>query len=545
MFNTRNCLSVLFSLTLAFFSVTAQAKEDSDKIVGGTAASINDFPWMVYVLIFDAQNPNLGLACGGTLVSAKWVLTAAHCFNNTADTGTDFTAATRTRVTIGSATAGFSQTAGEQIMGAQVIVHPNYQAGPDNNVDTSFDFDIALLELQTPVTNPQVVPLLSSMADALTAGVTLTATGWGVTTTDGSSGTVSSQLLRVDQEYITNAVCQNVLIADNALLGIPANSTISTITDNFICIEGLQADVDTNTSTGPCQGDSGGPLLLPVNNSFVQLGVFSWNRQPCGYPHIPDMYTRVSQFNNFISQNVPGVQFFDLDGTVLIAPVTGLASNSHTANMASNNTSISFNWDMPTDSAIAGFSYVLDNQAETIPPMMAMGDQNMTGSTVDTSTLGGDGMYYFHISAANSSGSISDPVHLGPFAIDTQAPSSSASPAGGNYNDTQNVTLSADETATIFFTTDGSNPTMSSMEYSTPISINSDTTLSFFAVDSANNTETPVNTETYTFMAADTTPPMSSANPAGDTYSEVPLRLHVERGSHRDDADGQRQTERV
>jgi hypothetical protein len=79
---------------------------------------------------------------------------------------------------------------------------------------------------------------------------------------------------------------------------------------------------------------------------------------------------------------------------------------------------------------------------------------------------------------------------------DTTAPITTASPSGGTYNSPQQVSLNANEEATIYYTTDGSDPTTSSTEYSSSISIPTTTTLKFFAVDLAGNIET-VNIEDY------------------------------------------------
>lgn len=83
---------------------------------------------------------------------------------------------------------------------------------------------------------------------------------------------------------------------------------------------------------------------------------------------------------------------------------------------------------------------------------------------------------------------------------DTTPPVSSASPAGGVYSGTQNVTLSAtddvDTAPTIFYTTDGSTPTTDSTLYTSALTIATDTTLKFFALDAADNAE-EVNTEVY------------------------------------------------
>ena len=74
------------------------------------------------------------------------------------------------------------------------------------------------------------------------------------------------------------------------------------------------------------------------------------------------------------------------------------------------------------------------------------------------------------------------------FVIDTSPPSVTATPSGGTYEVPQTVTLESNEPATIYYTTDGTDPTNSSNVYSSPIDISSSTTLKFLAIDSAGNT---------------------------------------------------------
>ena len=62
-------------------------------------------------------------------------------------------------------------------------------------------------------------------------------------------------------------------------------------------------------------------------------------------------------------------------------------------------------------------------------------------------------------------------------------PKTTAFPSGGTYSSAQLVTLTTNEVATIYFTTDGSTPTTLSPVYSSPILVSDDTTLQFFAVD--------------------------------------------------------------
>lgn len=88
--------------------------------------------------------------------------------------------------------------------------------------------------------------------------------------------------------------------------------------------------------------------------------------------------------------------------------------------------------------------------------------------------------------------------------IDTAPPgATSANPAGGVYNEPANVTLTATEPATIYYTTDGSEPTTASNVYSDPVHLTDDTLLRFFAVDLAGNEEPTKKQETYTILDED------------------------------------------
>lgn len=79
---------------------------------------------------------------------------------------------------------------------------------------------------------------------------------------------------------------------------------------------------------------------------------------------------------------------------------------------------------------------------------------------------------------------------------DITPPTVNANPTGGNYDTAQNVVLTANEPATIYYTTNGSDPTTSSTQYSGPINIGTTTTLKFMAVDTAGN-QGNIQTETY------------------------------------------------
>jgi hypothetical protein len=103
-------------------------------------------------------------------------------------------------------------------------------------------------------------------------------------------------------------------------------------------------------------------------------------------------------------------------------------------------------------------------------------------------------------------------------------PTTSASPLGSTYSTPQSVTLTANEPATIYYTTDGSIPNTSSTIYSVPIVISSTTTLKFFAVDIDGNIES-FQTEVYTIVSDFPVTHMSdtTASTGQNAYSARPI----------------------
>ncbi|MBI5562582.1 MAG: SBBP repeat-containing protein [Deltaproteobacteria bacterium] len=115
----------------------------------------------------------------------------------------------------------------------------------------------------------------------------------------------------------------------------------------------------------------------------------------------------------------------------------------------------------------------------------------------------------------NVSASASDTI-----TYDVTAPVTAAAPAGGVYGVAQSVTLSANEAATTYYTTDGSAPTTASPVYAVPINIAANTALKFFSRDIAGNDEA-VKTETYTIDAVAPSGTISINGGAAETASST------------------------
>jgi secreted trypsin-like serine protease len=55
---------------------------------------------------------------------------------------------------------------------------------------------------------------------------------------------------------------------------------------------------------GTCKGDAGGPLQCQsADKKWYQIGITSWGK-PCAKPGIPDVFTRVAYFRDWIEKTI-------------------------------------------------------------------------------------------------------------------------------------------------------------------------------------------------------------------------------------------------
>jgi hypothetical protein len=253
----------------------------------------NPAPGQVAALVALADKATYGTAglyqaqfCGGTLVAATLVVTAAHCV--VSDTGV-----TAAGSIVVASTVDLTSPAALVVDVSAVTVYPGYNSTTTAN-------DVAVLTLAQPLASVPTVPVVSvAEAATLTAGgaPALTA-GWGTRTSGGNDFPTS--FLVADLTVFPQASCGGG--APYALDGVtftglgPADGLDASV---MLCAGGV---TDGGLITDACQGDSGGPL---VDGSGTRLlGVVSWGFGCADLT--PGVYTRLSAFSDWLSaQGVP------------------------------------------------------------------------------------------------------------------------------------------------------------------------------------------------------------------------------------------------
>uniref|UniRef100_H3AJF8 Peptidase S1 domain-containing protein n=1 Tax=Latimeria chalumnae TaxID=7897 RepID=H3AJF8_LATCH len=239
------------------------------KIVGGEDAKIGKWPWQVSL-----QMRRFGHVCGATIISNRWLVSAAHCFYDSDSR----------RYSVPSAWTAFMAMRTLNKMNnnivvrpiKRIIIHPFYE-------EYTSDYDIALLELSVPVLfNDFVQPICLPVGpQSYYFGNICYITGWGLLR---ENGLLAKVLQEAKVKVIDQTVC-NKLYDD-------------TVTPRMMCAGNLYGGVDA------CQGDSGGPLAcLGKGNKWFLAGIVSWG-EGCGRRNRPGVYTHVSTFYNWIQQQM-------------------------------------------------------------------------------------------------------------------------------------------------------------------------------------------------------------------------------------------------
>ncbi|HYM58917.1 MAG TPA: trypsin-like serine protease [Solirubrobacteraceae bacterium] len=289
-------LALLVVLAIAVLAAPAAAGP-TPRIVGGSNASAGEYPAQGYLQIQIGPDT---FQCGGTLVSARRFLTAAHCVVD----GSTAVAPSALLVVLGELTITLATVENDELYGVTAVeVHEDY-AGEGN--------DVAMLTLDRPAalgaaSDHTPVPMRivrPSETSLWAAGDVTTIIGWGTTCSQVCSS--SDNLLEATVPLVSDQAC----IAAYAV----ANVTIDPNT--MVCASDSSAPFHDT-----CQGDSGGPLMVPdAASALVLVGVVSFGIG-CADPNFPGVYTRIGApaLNGWVRGRLFGVDFTQS----LAAPTAG------------------------------------------------------------------------------------------------------------------------------------------------------------------------------------------------------------------------------
>lgn len=259
----------------------------STRIVNGKPTKEGEFPWQVYIVerVVNASQASSIHVCSGAIIHQRFVLTAAHCVLHKG---------IEKYLVVIANTHDLTKmpVEGKLLRVKKLIVHPNMTQlpPPEHN-------DIALLELSKDIKwsntiRPVCLPDKNTdrRADDLD-GHTVTIAGWGRITEDANAKvTQEDTLQKLTVKVLSRSKCQTWYQKE-------LNSTFK-LTDSHLCAGSRSG------KKGTCLGDSGGSLLLRDRNErFVSIGLVS-GAIGCGREKLPTIYTRVSQYSDWITKKV-------------------------------------------------------------------------------------------------------------------------------------------------------------------------------------------------------------------------------------------------
>lgn len=261
----------------AILAATRSATDQSIEKKLNVFKSTDTTKYSYYVALVDKYSGDK--ICGGSLISSRYAISAAHCNCTT----------NNTVVHIGRHNFSDEDESSFEEIGIEAeILHPEYD--PDTMVN-----DIMIMKLEVESSYEQETNFTYYAAgnhNWLPEDQELaTALGWNLT--DNDEGTNSSDVLMEKEVYImSNEECNDIYANYSNTTG----SNVS-ITSNMMCASSTPGE---DGGRGWCDEDSGGPLVVVEDSGDVQIGIMSFGGGGCDNGDYPGVYTRVDKYTNFI-----------------------------------------------------------------------------------------------------------------------------------------------------------------------------------------------------------------------------------------------------
>jgi len=260
--------TILLGVVASSFAQQCGKKGSSTRIIGGVNAGHGEFPWQVSLRYHGDGNGERHI-CGGTLLSKRWVLCAAHCFGGSKKPN-DF------KIRTGEWHLDSDDKTERDFNVKNIIVHKLF------NRPQRFANDIALLELSEDADLNDVyvgTACLPPSGKDYRGHKDCFLSGWGLI--ERRPPRRANQLQKVAGKIWTAraaAITWGQMMPDKTVaFGRPGKWSA-------------------------CMGDSGGPLVCGNGNGgFDVIGVVSFGPSSCG--GMPGVFTEVSQFIDWITHN--------------------------------------------------------------------------------------------------------------------------------------------------------------------------------------------------------------------------------------------------
>ena len=258
---------VIRSLILAFV-LSVPSATPASAIQGGSTVSAASAPWLVAVLSRDKNGQEF--ICSGSVIAAKWILTAAHCVTEEADNSA--LSPSEIRV-LGPGKSPDIAGAWERGI-VPLAIYPSFLY--TYTEDWYPWADIALIELDQTVPGAKILKLDAPTAKHA-AGTNVRAYGWGVI--NNSQANAGSSARTVPLKVLANsgdATCRKWTVSE------------SNQGPSLVCAG------STNSQAAICAGDSGGPLVKS-GRVPVQIGITSFaGGKACATYNLPGQFVRIS-----------------------------------------------------------------------------------------------------------------------------------------------------------------------------------------------------------------------------------------------------------